>query len=383
LYGVFANMKYFLWLALTVIGLMSASVGYFYVARNVDPIELLTSRELEVQVVRARRCTEPVPLHARGKISARQESDVISRLPGKVVELRFNVGDIVRAGEVVAVIRSDTLTRRISDSESALLKARSELATTMEELAQTEKELAHAREWHQQDLIARRDVEQAAASAETARTQADLARARVAQQEAMLAQARALERFARVTAPVAGIVQRRWVERGASVNDSSPLLTLAQGGLRAVVSVPADDSAELRPGMTVEIVNPTTPDKIFAGEIDSLDQQIKEGYRSVEIAIPLGDGPALAPDVVVDATIINGKHSTVIWVPRSAVVTSNNRNYVFKVIAGRATREEVSVADSRSEEVRITRGIEDGDLLIVDNISGLNSGRRVRPVAKR
>ena len=78
------------------------------------------------------------------------------------------------------------------------------------------RELARAEEWQREDLIARRDLEQANAQADLARAQVRLAQARVAQRQAMLAQRRALERHMRIVAPITGVVVRRWVDVGAN-----------------------------------------------------------------------------------------------------------------------------------------------------------------------
>jgi RND family efflux transporter MFP subunit len=376
-------MKYSHWFALGGLGASSAAGILLYTMPGVWPHGFAEEPEISVHVVRARLRTEPVHVRASGKILPSREVDIASRLAGKVLELRFKVGDRVRAGEIVAIIQSNTLTQRITQTESALNAARSELTSRAEELTRAEKELVRRRELHEEDLIARRDVEQAAAAAETARAQAELARARVAQHEAMLAQARTLDRFTRIAAPVNGVIQRRWVEPGATVAESSPLLTVAEAKLRrAMVSIPAADSPSVRVGMSAEILDPAAPDKAFDGKVAVVDQQNKEGHRAVEIEIDISAAPQLRPDTAINATIITGKHEDAIWVPRSAVVADKSGSYVYKIVDDRASRQDVGVADSRHGAVRITRGVEDGEVLIADNRGLVKSGSRVRVDAK-
>ena len=377
-------MKYFHWVTLGGISALSAAAILFYVMPGVWPEGPLGDREIVVRSLTARRRTEPVRVRASGKILPSHQVDITSRLAGKVVELRFKVGDPVRAGEVVAIIQSNTLTRRIKQIESALNTARSDLTSRAEELAHVEKELLRRRELYEKDLIARRDVERAAAAVETARAQAELTRARVAQHEAMLAQARTLERFARVITPLSGVIQRRWVEPGATVGESSPLLTVAEDELlRAMVKIPADNSTNVRPGMTAEILDSAAPDKVFGGKVAVVDQQNKDGHRAVEIEIDISAAPQLRPDTAINATIITGKQENAVWIPRSAVVADKSGSYVYKIVNDRASRQQVAVADDRNGEVKIARGVEDGETLIADNLGLVKSGSRVRAVVKR
>jgi RND family efflux transporter MFP subunit len=374
-------MKYFHWVTLGGISALSAAAILFYVMPGVWPEGPLGDREIAVRSLTARRRTEPVRVRASGKILPIREVDIASQLAGKVVELRFKAGDPVRAGEIVAVVQSNTLTRRIAELEAALNTARSDLTARAEELAHAEKELVRRRELYEKDLIARRDVERAAAAVETARAQAELTRARVAQHEAMLAQARTLERFARVVTPLSGVIQRRWVEPGASVGESSPLLTVAEDELlRAMVKIPADDSTNVRPGMAAEIVDRAAPAKMFDGKVAVVNQQSRDGYRAAEIEVHAGAGPR--PDAAVDVTIITGKEENAVWIPRSAVVADKSGSYVYKIVNDRASRQQVAVADDRNGEVKIARGVEDGETLIADNLGLVKSGNRVRTAVK-
>src|SRR5581483_6368693 len=104
-----------------------------------------------------------VKLRMKGNLTA-ETFQVRSRLGGRVAEVRFRVGDFVPQGSVVAVVESNRMAQTIAELLAGL---------------------------------------------ETARADVELAEARAAQQEAMLAQARELEKFARVSAASGGIVIAR------------------------------------------------------------------------------------------------------------------------------------------------------------------------------
>ena len=96
-----------------------------------------------------------------------------------------------------------------------------------QQAAEADKQFSRYQELYRQDLIARRDVEQAEIQAATARAQLDLLRAQIAQQEAMLTQARKLQQFGRVVAPISGLVTGA-LSAGTPVNEARAILTIAQ-----------------------------------------------------------------------------------------------------------------------------------------------------------
>ena len=117
------------------------------------------------------------------------EVHTVSRLAGRITELRFKVGDSVRAGAVVATIHAGDIAQRQNELEAALRAARKDLSAKESQRASAEKFAEQQSELFKQDLIARQDVEQAQVALQTLRAEAELAGAHLAQQEAMLAQA--------------------------------------------------------------------------------------------------------------------------------------------------------------------------------------------------
>ncbi|HEX9265638.1 MAG TPA: efflux RND transporter periplasmic adaptor subunit [Candidatus Binatia bacterium] len=372
-------MKYAYGLVLCAIGAVGAGGYYLFTTSG---WLLGSEREIIVHVMRVRPRVEPVRLRIGGKLAQFKEVDVMSRLAGKVAEMPFKVGDRVRAGSIVAIIQSNTLADRSAELETTLRRAQDELAAKQEQVDNAEKQLTRARELHGQDLIARRDVEIAASVAEMARVQAEMSRAHLAQQEAMLNQVRTLQRFTRVTTPLSGVILRRSVEPGASIAESSVILTVADmDSLSMTASVPAAYSAQLAVGLSTAIVDPAAPDTILDGKIVHAGPPTKEGHQVVIIGIRPSAGIAqLRSGAAVEVTIITSKQEEATWVPRAVVVFEKGRNYVYKVASGRALRQQVAVGAGQDDEVKIDRGLKNGDLLIADNLNRLKPGRRVRAV---
>ena len=217
-------------LVLIVLAMSAVAVsGYFFLSANPAALSKWSggNREIAVKVAPVRRDSLPAMIRLSGELSPVQEANIVSRLTGKVAEVRFKVGDSVSKGAIVAIIHAGALVARSTELEIVLDAARKDYKSNEELAIRADKQLAQSREWYRQNLIARRDFEQAETAAETTRAQAELARANLAQQEAMLAQVSTLQSLTRLSAPFGGVVTRRWLEPGAGVGESDPVLTIA------------------------------------------------------------------------------------------------------------------------------------------------------------
>ena len=372
-------MKFWHGVAVSAMGALIVGLLWFSSGRRSLPAWLGGEAEVVVRVTRARQRSEPVIVRVVGDLLPANEFDVTSRLTGKVTEVRFEVGDRVFANAHVATIRSDALTQRGAEIEAAIRAAQDELKMKDEQLRATEQQLTRARELHNKDLIPRRDVEQASAANETARAAAELARAQLAQQEAMLTQLSALQRFARVTTPTGGVVTHRWVEPGAAISPSSPILTIAAADtLRLVVHVSPDYSAAIHVGMDAEIADPTAREKKTAGKVLHVEPSATDDSRGFNVDIGVdSSGGQVSLGGKAEATIRIVKPPG-IRLPRSAILSEGDKNYVYKLANGRTLRQQVALGARHNGDVEITRGLQDGDSVIVEPLSSLKPGLRVR-----
>jgi RND family efflux transporter MFP subunit len=365
---------------LSAIVALIVGVAWFASELRFLPNWLGGEREIIVRVTRVRQQVGPMTVRAKGELLPVAEHDVTSRLAGKVTEVRFNVGDAVPANAVVAIVESSTLTQRLTELEAALSAARKSLKANQEQLDGAEKQLARSEELYREDLIARRDVEQETATVEAARAQTELARAQVAQQEALLTQTRALQGFTRVATPVGGVVLKRHVNPGATIAASSVIVTIANlAALRMKATIPAEFAGAVRTGMNAKVIESTAPEKILDGRVIRVERSTKADGRAAVVEIGIDSTlDRLQPGTSAEAAITLDTEVETIWLPRPVIISDGGKNYVYKLVGERAVRQEVTLGASERGRVEIVRGLKNGDWLIVDQLSLLKSGIRVR-----
>jgi len=367
-------MKHLHWLIVPAIGALGLGGYYFSHAKPAAlSAWMFGERKIAVSVATPRRAVLPVIVRLTGALSAAQEANIVSRLAGKVLEVRFRVGDSIPAGAIVAIVESGSLAARTSELEEALKGARDDVKSSEERAARVEHQVGQNREWYRQDLIPRRDLEQAEAAAKTAQAAAELARAQLAQQESMLAQVRALQSLTRLAAPFGGMITERWAEPGSVVKESAPIVSVANvNRLKLTGDYGGPYSNDVHIGMKAEIAITGSPEKKFAARVGSIEEKV-EGEKSLrQIGVEVENfSAALRPGMAAQALIELAKQEEVLLVPGSAVVALEGKHYVYKVVDGRAVRQEIILAAENGADVAIKEGVGDGDSVIVDNQQSL------------
>lgn len=334
-------------------------------------------REIPVRVARVTRQSMPDTVHVSGVLMPVNEVHAVSRLAGRITELRFKVNDSVRAGAVVATVHASAFVERQNELEGALRAARKDLHEQESQLKSAEKFAAQRQELFEQDLIPRRDVEQALAALQTVGAKAELTRAHLAQQEAMLAQVLEIQSLNQITAPSAGVVSRRWVEPGAVIAASSPVLSVANGSLMKLAGrITGANAASLREGLSAVVVAGESVDGIVSRVL--LPSGAKsDASAEVEIQIKF-TAAKFRFGMAADAVITLDRASETLSVPQSAIVESAGRHFIYILADGRALRQEIRLGTREGTEVVVEQGVSANDLVIVDQLDALKPSSRVR-----
>ena len=162
---------------------------------------------------------------ADGTVEAVKQSTVAAQISGRIVEVRFDVGDRVNKGEVI--LRIDE--REVSD---ALASTKAQLAQAQAALTNAQAHYERTRELFSQKFVSQAALDKALADYRAAQAQLEAA-------TAASRQAATVKGFATVTAPYSGIVAARHVELGETVTPGKPLMTgFDPNDLRVAADIP-------------------------------------------------------------------------------------------------------------------------------------------------
>ncbi|HTI08604.1 MAG TPA: efflux RND transporter periplasmic adaptor subunit [Puia sp.] len=190
--------------------------------------------------------------------------------------------------------------------------------------------------------------------------------------------------YLRVTAPFDGVISERNVHPGALVSaegkDNKPMLDLRQvQRLRLQVDIPEGIAANLQDKDTVTFYLSAFPGKKMTGRVNRRSNVVNSQYRAerMELDVYNRDGK-LAPGMYADIFFHSKGNPEAFSVPRSAVITSTERRYVWSVKDGKAVRVDVATGNETADRVEVTGALQPGDELIVNANDEMKEGVAVK-----
>jgi len=307
-----------------------------------------------VIVAEARLETVADRIEALGTTHASESVEITSDVTEKVVDIRFEDGQAVEAGDVLVVLDQAEEKADLQAAQAVLEEAR----------------LAYAR----YESLERQQV---AASAEL-----DTRRAALQTAEAELAVIRSRIEARVIRAPFSGVVGFRRVSLGALVRPGDVITTLdTLDPMRVDFTVPSEHLEALRPGLAVTARAGALAGRTFEGEIASVGTRVDPVTRAVPVrAGVLNPGPphALKPGLLLTVEIATNPRQAVM-VPEAALVPQGERTHVLVVGENlRVERRTVTPGLRRPGRVEIREGLAAGERVVTHGVARARPGQRVR-----
>ncbi|HZZ19259.1 MAG TPA: efflux RND transporter periplasmic adaptor subunit [Opitutaceae bacterium] len=327
-----------------------------------------------VNIVVATRTTVPVEVTLPASIEAEQDTPIYARTTGYVQKWSADIGDRIKAGQVLAIIETPDLDQELNQGQAALAQSKANL-----EIARIS-----ADRWKDlgtQNAVAQQDVDQKVADFAGGQAAVQAAQANVDR----LTQ---LKDFQHVTSPYDGVVTVRNAQVGALINAGSgtEIFHVAQTDvLRVFVKVPQTYVRSVKLGLGADITVPEFAGRTFKGTVERFAGSLDSASRTllVEVRLDNKDGAllpgmfgevhftfqAVQPAIVLpsDAAIINAAGTQV------ATLDSSNKIHLAKVKLGR----------DFGSRVEILEGLDAGTRVVAKPSDSLTEGLEVAPQEDR
>lgn len=336
-------------------------------AREPDPAQAAPASVMSVSLTRARAEELPMRVAATGSVAAWREAIVGSESNGlRLTDVRVDVGDAVRRGDVLAVLDAEVV-------EAELAEARAAVAQVEAEAVEASANALRAKGLEGSGAMSAQQIAQYFAAAQTARARLEAARAAERRQRVRVAQARVL-------APDDGVVSSRTATVGAVVPAGEELFRVIKDGRlewRAVV--PAAELDKLRPGQIAFLATAGQP--AVSGELRSLAPTISADTRSGLAYVDLPRDTALRAGTFASGYIEVGRRRA-LTLPQSAVLLRDGFDYVMQVGAdAKVAKKKIAVGRRVGDRIEILAGLSPSDDVIASGLSFLSDGDRVEVVA--
>ena len=337
---------------------------------------------VRVATVRASDDTNVVSLPAT--TSAFAAANINARATGYIETRYADIGDHVKAGQLLAKIIAVELDDQIAQAQATLAQNRA----TVEQV-QANLDLARVTWARDKPLVEKGWTTPQQGSIDVQNQKAleanlAVAKASVTAQEAQLRVLNQQKAYQSVVAPFDGVITQRNVDAGTLVQADAVsgtfLFTIMRSDVvRTQVYVPQDQAFGLRPGVEAIVHVPEIPDRSFPGAVTRIADALQPGTRTLltEIDVPNNDG-TLAPGIYCTVDLRIPRKTPSLLVPAEAIIFNRDGLQVAVVENGQVHIKTVVVARDLGTAVEVRDGVKQGDQVILNPAVDLAEASKVR-----
>lgn len=305
-----------------------------------------------VEVVALERGTIESALRFSATLEAERDVRVLAEAQRRVVELKVEEGDAVRAGSLLIRLQDDA-------QRSALNKAEIELR-------QATREFDRQKSLFEQNLVSEQAYNDAALIFDQAGIAVDDARRNLA--------------YTEVRAPFSGIVTERMVNVGDHVTLNQPLFRIVDfDSIVARIYVPEKELPALATGLETRLTAEAIGGVSFFGSVDRISPVVDPGTGTVKVTVATPRQEGLRPGMYVEVELVTAVNEDALLLPKRSVVYDNDQLFVFRLgDERRVERIKVEPVLEDIEHIEPAGGLSTGDLVVVAGQASLKDNALVR-----
>jgi len=309
----------------------------------------------------------PVEVRAPVDLRPREQADLLSKQIGYLSAVLVDRGDVVKKGQLLALVRPSELPEQLQ-------AARGQLQQAEAALEQAKLNRARIGSLAPAGVVSTQELQQSSTSLVQAEAQEAAARAQLQAIAVRLGETK-------IESPLDGVVLLRRFDAGALVGpQNGAIMTVGRVDiLRVFVAVREQESAQVAVHQRVMVEVDARPGDKWTGSVVRLSPGFDPLTRTLEAEVHLNNSDGrLRPGMYGRARIQVGLHKQSLTVPESAVQLSNNQRYVFVIEGGKAQRRAVTIGVDGGTVLEVLSGLKADDLIVVAGRDALADGSPVR-----
>ncbi len=309
-----------------------------------------------------------IKLSANGSVAAWQEASIGAEVNGlKLNEVRVNVGDVVRKGQVLATFAAETV-------QADLLQARASLAEAEASEAAASADAQRAATLKDTGALSAQQIAQFNTAEVTAK-------ARVQAAKAQVAAAQVRRNNAQLTAPDNGVISARNATVGSVVGAGAELFRMVrQGRLEWRAEVTSSEIAKIKPGTAVSVT--AASGATVNGKVRTIAPTVDPVTRNALVYVDLPQHPDVKAGMFAKGEFSLGNQNA-LTLPQQALVLRDGFTYAMRIEANnKVTQMKLQTGKRSGDAVEIINGAKAGERYVASGAAFLADGDTVKVVAK-
>lgn len=367
--------------AVLVIAFLAAWIPKYMARRElVASTKSAEGAKLRVQVVSPKVKSSDRSLNLPGNIQALEETVIYPRTNGYVNKWMADIGDKVEAGAVLLEIDTPDIDQQLDQARAQLVQAQAALVQAKANHDFSTTTLDRYKKLVPEGVASQQELEQKQAQSQVDEAGMKVAQAAIEAQSANVRRLTQMKAWSRVTAPFAGTVNARSVERGALVSPSTPLYKISSmDPVRVFVQVPQDVAPSVRSDVAASVTVREYAGRVFQGKVArsaaALDPQSRTMNTEVRVPNPKNE---LLSGMYAQVSLTLPMPHNVFEVPATAIM--NDSKGIRVAVIGSDQKVHlvpVEIERDTGATMEISSGITSGDRVVKLGGVELVEGRSV------
>jgi multidrug efflux pump subunit AcrA (membrane-fusion protein) len=356
-----------------------------------------------VKVERVKEESVKRSIEVVGTLAAVDEVTISSEAEGRVSRLAADLGDRVRAGQMLMELDAEKLQYNADQQKAALARALAkygasdsqhlppiektpDVVKAQAELVQAKQGFDRAEQLHQRQLVPRQTLDDAQTMLDSKRASYDASlqnaknlRADIDASEANAKLADRQLRDTTIRAPFDGYVQKRLVNLGEYVKVQTPVMAVVRvDPLKVTAEVPERMAPWVKIDQAVDLRVDAFPDRAITGKVSRMSPAANTSTRAFpfEALVPNGDAQ-LKPGTFARVRIVSSRVDQVLTLPYAALQYRYGVNRVFVIKDDHLVARELKVGERLGDRIEITGGVEAGETVATSDVDKLVDGMKV------
>lgn len=332
----------------TLIGFRLASNKKKIDAKNQQPTN--TNVAIPVTAATVAEGTVQQQLIKTGNLIPFREADIMATAAGRVTRVNFDLGSSIRQG--ATLVQVDSKLKELS------------LEATQLSVNKLQKDVTRYNTLLAGNATTELQVNETNYNYQNAQNQAQQIRKQIED--------------ANVKAPISGEVVKKAIEPGEYVNPGTVLGTILDiSRLKVEVMVNEKDVYALREGQPVRVRADVFPDRLFSGRISYIAPQ-GNGEHNYPVQITLNNVGQLRAGTFVNVDFFTKSNEQALQIPRTALVASIQKPYVYVIEGGKATQRPITVGRDLGDAIEVVSGLRAGEKVVTSGQINLSNGTNVQ-----
>jgi multidrug resistance efflux pump len=210
----------------------------------------------------------------------------------------------------------------------------------------------------------------------------EVSRAKLKEMEALLAQEQIRLQNTNIVAPFQGEIIRKYVDGGALVSSSTPIVNLVHTmTVKIVANVLERDIPLLKPGMKASIRTETYPETVLEGKVARINIGLDMSTRTLQAEVEISNSNRLLkPGMFARVEVVLLEKNGVLAIPSNAVIVGRGERFVYVAEGNKAVRKAIVTGIEQDRFLEVQEGLKEGDQVVTRGQEAIRENTTLRVI---